>query len=370
MNGRLPLERRQWALPVLGAVVLLVWLLAGWSLPQQALLSYLLAYVFWTGLTLGSLALVMVHALTGGAWGESIRPQLLAAARTLPLQALLVLPILFGMRILYPWTQPEVLAGDAQLRAQAWYLDGSFFVIRTIVWFVLWLGMWLALERRLADPARLPHLQRLAGPGLIVYSLTMSLAATDWVMSLLPHWHSSIFGMLVVTGQMLAAAALATWIATRRARAEPAPPGLLCDLGNLLLMFVLAWTYLAFMQYLTVWIADLPAETNWYIPRTLTTWRWLAWFLIAFQFVVPFAILLSQRAKRAARWLGAVAAMLLVASVAHALWLVVPNFRPQGFAIRWTDPLAVLGIGMLWVFLYAGQLRAVPQTPWPSPPQL
>lgn len=341
-----------------GVCLLLLCLLLGRDSPQQALASYLFAFVFFTGLSLGSLALVLVHVLTGGAWGERLRPQLCAAAGVLPLQALLVLPLLIGLRALYPWASAEAHTRDALLRAQSWYLDPGFFIWRTLVYFALWLALWALTGRALANPARRAALPRLAAGGLIVYALSTLLAATDWVMSLMPHWHSSTFGMMVATGWMLAAAALAVLraVSARDAAALPAP-GLLSDLGNLLLVLVLAWSYLAFMQYLTVWIADQPAETSWYIPRTLTSWRLLAWFLIAFHFAVPFAVLLSRRAKRRSQWLGTIAAMLLIANLADALWLTVPDFREHGFALRWTDLLAAAGIGALWCSVYLGTRR-------------
>src|SRR6185312_1398374 len=156
-----------------------------------------------------------------------------------------------------------------------------------------------------------------------------------------------------------AAAALAVLAALGAESAgNPEAPRLLQDLGNLLLMFVLGWSYLAFMQYLTIWIADLPAENVWYIPRTLTSWRWLAWFLIAFHFLVPFVTLLFLRAKRSRAWLGAIAGMLLAANLADAWWLVAPNFHPAGVAVHWTDLCAPVGIGGLWLCVYLGQLRA------------
>ena len=344
-----------------GVCLLLLCLLVGWGSPQQTLASYLFAFVFFTGLSLGSLALVLVHVLTGGAWGDRLRPQLWAAASALPLQALLVLPLLIGLRALYPWAGVGPHTHDTLLRAQSWYLDPGFFIWRTIIYFALWLALWALTGRALANPARRASLPRLAAGGLIVYALSTLLAATDWVMSLMPHWHSSTFGMMVATGWMLAAAALAVLRATsaRDGAALPAT-SVLHDLGNLLLMFVLAWSYLAFMQYLTVWIADQPAEISWYIPRTLTSWRVLAWFLIAFHFAVPFAVLLSRRAKRRRQWLGTIAAMLLVASLADALWLTVPDFREQGFAMRWTDLLAAAGIGALWCSIYLGTPRPRP----------
>jgi len=349
VRGRLP------ALTV-ATLALLGCLLLGWGAPRQALLSYLFAFLFFTGLSVGSLALAMVHVLTGGAWGFYIRPYLLAAARALPLQAVIVLPLLIGVRVLYPWASPELLAHDAVLRAQSWYLDPYFFIGRTIVYFAVWLAFLASFERRIEDPRLLP---RVAAPGLIVYALTATLAAVDWVMSLLPHWHSTVFGMTIATGWMLAAAALATLCAMAPGRSNDTQlPRLSHDLGNLLLMFVLVWSYLAFMQYLTVWIADLPAETVWYIPRTLTTWRLLAWFLIAFHFAVPFTVLLSRRAKRRRTWLAWIAALLLIANLVDALWLVAPDQHPQGLALHWTDLLAPLGLGALWLRVFIGRAPA------------
>jgi hypothetical protein len=377
MSAWLPRSRLQWITLLIGVFAVLACVLLGRSGPQQTLLSYLFAFLFYTGLSVGSLAVLMVYQVTGGAWGDYIRPQLLAAARILPLQAILVLPMLLSLRVLYPWARADALASDSLLRAQSWYLDSTFFVARTIVYFVLWLTLVALVARRSEDPNRRATPTGLAAAGLIVYALTTLLAATDWAMSLLPHWHSSTFGMMVATGWMLAAASLAILCAMLEPkstearspalprRTQPPQPPPLHDLGNLLLMFVLAWSYLAFMQYLTIWIADQPVETAWYLPRTLTSWRWLAWFLIAFHFAVPFAVLLSRRAKHRSSWLAGVAALLLLANLADALWLIVPNFRARGFTLRWTDLWAPLGMGALWLCVYLGQLRS---TRWPDAP--
>ena len=356
MSGWLPRGRAQW-IAALSGLLLLGCLLVGFAPAQQRLLSYLFAFLFFTGISIGSLALIMVHMLSGGAWGELLRHPLLAAARALPLQALLVIPILVGLPTLYPWAHPGASAHDPLLRDQSWYLAPTFFVVRTIVYFGLWIALLWMIGASAREPGRTRALPRIASVGLIVYALSSLFAATDWAMSLLPHWHSSTFGLMVATGWMLAAAALAILCASGWSSARLATPDLLHDLGNLLLMFVLAWSYLAFMQYLTVWIADLPAETAWYIPRTLTSWRALAIFLIAFHFAVPFAVLLSRRAKRRALWLAGIAALLVVANLADAFWLVIPTFHPSGFAIRASDLLAPLGMGALWCSIYFGQLR-------------
>jgi hypothetical protein len=361
MNAWLPRTLWQWLALLIGVGALIACLLLGLSLEsKQALLSYLFAFFFFTGLSIGSLALLMIHAITGGAWGDGIRPPLLAAARLLPLMALAAIPLLACLHVLYGWSAPVTLAHGIQARHQTWYLDPTFFVIRTIVYFVLWIGWLIAFSRNMGNRE---HARRIAAPGLIVFGLTSLLAATDWAVSLTPHWHSSIFGIMVGTGWLLGACALATAVACwPRNGSELLAPGVLHDLGNLLLMFVLAWSYLAFMQYLTIWIADLPDENAWYIPRTLTSWRYLAWFLIAFNFALPFAALLSRAAKRNHTWLRTIAVMLVIANLADTFWLVVPSFRAGGFALRWTDLCAPVGIGALWWCGWMGQLRVARRT--------
>ena len=356
MNAWLPHTRWQWLALVIGVLALIACLLLGlFRDPQQTLLSYLFAFFFFTGLSVGSLALLMVHTLTGGAWGWYIRAPLLAAARALPLMAVAVIPILVCLHTLYIWSQPAALAHDPLLREQSWYLATTFFVIRSAAYFALWIGWLVVFTRSLDDPLRAP---RWAASGLVVYALTSLTASVDWVVSLTPHWHSSTFGMMVGTGWILAAMALAIAVATRAHDPDDTATSALHDLGGLLMALVLAWSYLAFMQYLTIWIADLPDETAWYIPRTLTSWRWLAWFLIAFHFLIPFVLLLSRGAKRRRLWMRNVAVTLVIANLADAFWLVVPSFRAHGFALRWSDLFAPLGLGALWGCAYVGQLRA------------
>ncbi len=345
----MPRGRVEWSAAFAGVVAFLLFAWLAAKSPQQGMLSYLFAFVFFTGLAIGALALVMVHALTGGAWGDALRPQWMAAARTLPLQLLFAVPILTQIGVLYCWDHADALAADPLLRAQGWYLNAPFFIARTLSYFVVWLALLLLLVR---------GFWRVAAVGLIVYALSALLASTDWVMSLIPHWHSSIFGMMVATGCMMAAASLGILhLMASSAGAAGAAPRLLGDLGNLLLTFVLAWWYLAFMQYLTIWVADLPAETVWYIPRTLTSWRWLAWAGIIGNFALPFLLLLVRRVKRNRFGLGAIAAALLLGNLADALWLVVPSFRSGGFDLRWTDLLALVGMGGLWLCVYWGQFR-------------
>jgi hypothetical protein len=341
----------QWLALVIGLAALAACVLLGLARePRQAMLSWLYSFFFFTGVSAGSLALLMTHSLTGGAWGHCIRAPLLAAARLLPLLAVAAIPFLVETHVLYPWSAPDLRAP-----AQGWYLAQMSFIVRTVVYFAVWIGCLAAFTRNMDDRV---IARRVAAPGLILFALTSYLAATDWAMSLTPHWHSSVFGMMVGTGWMLVACAFATAMAAwRSGESLLATPEVLHDLGNLLLMFVLAWSYLAFMQYLTIWIADLPDENAWYLPRTLTSWRYLAWFLIAFNFALPFAMLLSRAAKRRRAWLRAIALVLVIANLADAFWLIVPGLRPAGFSLRWTDLCAPLGLGGVWWCGYLGQLR-------------
>jgi hypothetical protein len=328
---------------VLGAASLVGCALIAIHAPEQAARSYLAAYLFFLTPALGGIALLMIHALTGGEWGMDLRPALLAASRVLPVLAVLFLPVLLSARGLYPWAAPGAQPPDAlgpQFARQEWYLNLPFFVARAVGCFVVWMWVARGLRRRLLVPGSGVGLSRFAALGLIVYLLSVTIAATDWVMSLTPAWHSSIFGLLIGTGQVLAAAALAVGTA---ARTHPlARPR---DLGTLLLALVLAWAYLSFMDYLTAWSADLPGETVWYLPRTRTTWQWLAALLILCQIIVPFALLLSPQVRRSRPWLRAVAGLLLFSQALYALWLVLPGFRPHGLSLHWTDALAWVGIG-------------------------
>ncbi len=334
----------------------------GWHCPARSALSYLFAFIFFTGLAVGSLALLLVHGLTGGQWWQYLRGPLFAAARTLPLQAVLALPLLGAIHLLYPWARADTLTTDPLLRQQLWYLNPEFFVIRTIVYFVLWLT-WLYAWTRRARCTSPGGGAGLAAGGLIVFALSTLFAATDWIVSLSPHWHSSVFGMLLATGWMLSAAAWAVLcvVGGDSGIRSTLEPQLSRDLGNLLLMFVLAWGYLAYMQYLTVWIADQPDESVWYLPRTRTSWQLLAATLVAGQFLLPFILLLSRRVKRSPAWLAAVAALLCSSAAANAFWLTVPSVASSGVSITPVDALLLLGIGALWLGVYRGQFLAEPR---------
>ncbi|HKW79991.1 MAG TPA: hypothetical protein VJQ49_03180 [Casimicrobiaceae bacterium] len=349
-------RRRLWLAGAIGAVLLAV---DAFIDPRSLLFSYLFVWWFLLGIPLGSMAILMVHNMSGGAWGERIRPALEAALRLLPAMFVLSIPLWFGLAELYPWARPAEVEASALLQDKAWYLDPSFFFVRAVVYFVVWLVLarllrkWSFARAADGDSAAAKRLRAISALGLLAYSLTVTLAAVDWIMSLFPQWYSTTFGLLVGIGQALCAFAFATTCAAWGHReADPRTASVFQDLGNLLLMFVMTWAYLAFTQYLITWAEDLPKEIVWYLPRVLTSWRWIAIALVVFHFALPFLVLLSRRAKRAPRALGALAAMLVVAHLVDAYWLVMPALRPAGFALGWSDLFAVLALGGVWLALF------------------
>jgi hypothetical protein len=319
----------------------------------QLLHSWLAAWLFFLGLSLGSMGALMMHHLTGGGWSEAVHRYFAAALAPLPLLALLFVPIAAATGQIFPWASAPVRATDWVGKAKAAYLTDGFFVARAIVLLLAWLAVAALLRRYRARPQ---PLVALSAVGLIVYFLTMTVAAVDWIGSLEPHWSSTALGMVVTVGQGLGAFALAVGCATRPLQGARPSPARCGDLGNLLLAFVMTWMYLAFVQYLVTWAEDLPRETVWYLPRLETGWRWLALAVIAAQFALPFSLLLFRRLTRDARTLGAIALLLLAGNWLNAEWLVLPSLAHARAALHWTDGAVTVGIGGAWLYVF---LRAL-----------
>lgn len=332
----------------------------------QFLRSYLFGYLSWLGIVLGSLAIWMIHQLTGGEWGYVLQRPLEAASRTLPWLAVLFLPIALGLAWIYPWLgESHELHGP-----KAQYLNMPFFLVRTAIYFVLWIGLvlWLghcsATHDRTGDPAAPTRANQISGPGLVIYGLTFTFAAIDWIMSLEPEWYSSIFGALIATAEMLPALALAiiiaSWRMPDRALAEIATPDVWNDLGNLLLAFVMLWTYMSLSQFLIIWSGNLPEEITWYLHRTEGGWQWLALLLGIAYFAMPFVVLLSRGMKRDPRRLRYVAMVLVAMHFLNHFWMIKPSFSPGEFSLHWMDVLTWATLGCGWLVLYLRELQARP----------
>jgi len=335
--------------------------------PGQFIESYLLAYMWCLGATLGCLALGMVHQLSGGAWGVLIRRPIGAAARVLPVLTVLFVPIILGMRHLYPWTHADLVAADPVLQHKQLYLNTPFFLIRAAIYFFTWNALSLALNRyalqqdETGDPHIARKMQMVSGGGLVAYGLTITFASFDWLMSTDPHWFSTIYGMLIMGGQGLMAMAfligVIVWLSRRPPLDRVVVPVHLHDLGNLMLAFVMLWAYFSFSQWLIIWAGNLPEEISWYLPRVQTSWRAIGLVLIVFHFSLPFVLLLSRVIKRHAEMLVRVAAAILVARAIDLWWLIAPEFHPAGVHVSWLDVVVPIALGALWLACFSWQLR-------------
>ena len=357
-------QRRLLTVGIAGGLISVVGL---WTNPAQFFQSYLVAYMFVLGVTLGCLALGMVHQLSGGAWGVVIRRPIGAASRVLPVLTVLFLPLVFGMSHLYEWTHADVVAGDEVLQHKQLYLNVPFFLIRAVLYFLVWNGLsfflnaWSLEQDRTGDPAIARRMQLLSAGGLMGYGLTVTFASFDWLMSLEPHWFSTIYGVLIIGGQGLSALAfliiVSAWLSRRPPLQGIIVPAHFHDLGNLMLAFVMLWAYFAFSQYLIIWSGNLPEEIAWYLHRLQTGWRAVGALLVVLHFVAPFGLLLSRAIKRQANLLVKVAYLILVLRVVDLYWLVAPEFHRDGVAVSWLDLVLPFSLSALWLGCFVWQLR-------------
>jgi hypothetical protein len=403
MNGRVP--RPVGIALAVGVIALFPSLLRLASSPEGFFRSWLPACLFWIGIPLGSMAWLMIHRLTGGGWGVFARPVLAAGAGVLPVNLLLFLPLAFGLGSLYGWAGPDRAAELAG--GKAVWLRPGFFLAREALVFLLWLGLaWvLGIWSGAATP-KLPLPQGEGGGegikngfssfenenressssfgigrnkssldsphpnplpegegiksalGLIVYGLTVTVFAIDWVMALEPRWSSANIGFLAAVSPLLMALAFGTaalcLLAPERPSADSAAR--FGDLGGLLLAFVLLWSYLAFEQYLTIWSENLPDQAIWYVRRNADGWRGWSWMLALVAGALPFCLLLSRKLKRDPRRLVLAAGLILAGGLLDTYWQVMPGFYPKPGDLSVLDGLPLIGIGGLWIAAYLWRL--------------
>jgi hypothetical protein len=357
--------------------------------------AYLIAYLFWLSIPLGSLALMMVHHQSGGAWGMVIRRIFEASTRTLPALALLFLPIVLGMGYLFPWTHADHVANDQILQHKSLYLNTPFFLVRALIYFACWIGVATVLNNwsRRQDEGDLGATRRMqvfSGAGILLYGLTVTFASVDWVMSINPHWFSTMLGFLTMGGHGLSALAFTIIVATILWRREPMDhvfhAGHFHDLGKLMLAFVMLWAYFNFSQYLIIYSGNLVEEIPYYVYRTTHGWQYVALVLVVFHFAAPFALLLSRDLKRSANRLVLVAMAILLMRLLDFFFLISPDFMPDGvnmhllpaaepgeqphsshLFVHWLDLAAPLAIGGVWIWFFLTQLAQRPLLPVRDP---
>jgi hypothetical protein len=356
---------------VLGVAGLGAWFAAYNQDQQLAWGSYLFGFVLWSVVSLGCLALVILQNLTKGRWGHALVRFWEAGALMLPYLLVVALPMfLVGYKYVYPWADPEKVAADHALQAKQFVMTPGFTLARVVFVFVVWMTILLVLRSlsRKQDETGNAMLARkrvnVAGPSAVFFVLTVTLAATDWVMSLEPHWYSTIFGLLFTVGAALTAMSLGTaYLATVRER-EPYNDALYDrqwrDLGNLLLTLTILWAYMSFSQFLIIWSGNLPEEIGYYVKRQEGIWSNVGAVLVFLHFLVPFFIFLSSLVKTRPQMLRFAALYLLAVHFVDVMWMVLPSLGREGGAVHWADFAAAAGIGGLWI---AGMATALAKTP-------
>lgn len=350
-----PWSRIPWIGGAVGIVGLLASLALASSDPKQFYFSWLVAFLFFLGLALGCLYFVLIHYATQAGWGVVVRRIAENFAATLPVFILLFVPILFGMQQLFPWSVPGAGEKDAMLAAKAPYLNASFFYLRAVVCFVCWsliatyYARSSAAQDRTGDLSISRRLRKLSGPAIIVLALTQTIASIDWIMSLEPHWYSTIFGVYFFAGSIMACTALLAIVAVAMQRAgflrDVVTREHLHDLGKLLFTFMVFWTYIAFSQFFLIWYANIPEETIWYKIRLDGSWKPVSAFLALGHFVIPFFFLMSRHIKRGAATLVVGASWMIAMHLLDVYWLVMPALHEHGLSIRLLDLTTFLAVG-------------------------
>lgn len=377
------LSALRWPALGVGLLALLACAAGGFFDRPHFFRAYLWAYLFWLGIALGSLSIAMVHNLTGGRWGLLTRRVNESASLTLPLLAVLFLPLLLGLPELYPWARPADVAREHTLQHRAGFFPPWMFILRAAIYFAIWHALAFSLSRwsLQADyhPTRLVlhRLQKWSALGLVIYLLTMTHASIDWALSRDIEFYSTTYGLIVTLGQTLSGVAFALLILAallqRPPLAELRDNHVLIDLGNILLTLVILWAYVSFFQLLVIWMGNTREDNTWYTQRGMgnppSIWHWVGLFLIVVHFAVPFFVLLFRGAKRNLAALTTLAAIVLAAHLVEQIWLVVPSGATRGprFDMSWMDLLAPIGIGGVWLSAFLGLLTCRPLVARPTP---
>lgn len=371
------LRRKAWIAAAIGLIASGVGLLVA---PTQFYRSYLVAWLFWLGIALGCFALGLLHQLTRGEWGLMVRRVLGAATRTLPILLLLFIPVFIGLKEIYVWARPEAVAHDELIQAKTWFLNPTGWALRSIGYFAIWIFFAWVLNHlskkqdTLSSGKLFRRMQAFAAPGLLLYVMAATFASVDWLMSLDPHWYSSIFPISFVGGHAVSALAFLVPVALWLGRYEPMSKLFRArhfhDYGKLMLAFVMLWTYFQLSQLIIIWSGNLPEEVTYYLTRLEGGWKWITIGLVLGHFALPFVLLLSRDIKRDARKLAVVALVLLVMRWVDLYWQAAPAFvhgGDGGLHLHWLDLATLLAVGGVWMAFFLGELAKRPLLPAHEP---
>jgi len=364
------MERVQRSALFVGLLALVISLIGLFVDAQHFWQSYLFAYIFWAGLTLGCLGIFFLHNVVGGNWGVAIRRLVESGLQTLPLILLFTIPLFFALGTLYKWTDAGYRAEHFATGHKAAYLNPAWFIIRTLLYFAIWLFSGLRILKmanehdRTGDPALFKRIKGRSAPALLVFVLTTTLAFIDWIMSLEPDWYSTIYGWMFTVGQVLLTFSFLVAVLVILSKREPFASFLTRqhyhDLGNLMLAFTMLWAYMSFAQFLIIWAENLPDEIPWYVRRFSGGWGYLAWTISIFMFFVPFFLLLLRFVKKNPTRLRTLAIWIIIMRALDVFWIVAPAWRQRGLEVYWTDLVALIGLGGIWLAYFIKTLKARP----------
>ena len=362
---------------VIGLIFAAISLVLAFVRPDEFFRAYLLGYMCWLGVTLGSMAILMIRHLTGGGWGMVIRRILGAAMRCLPLMAVLFVPILFGLPKLYVWARPLDSVANQHLRDHLQdlaksYLNVHGFIIRAVLYLGIWnllsflLTKWSKEQDNPSSRDNTARFKAVSGPGLILYAFTISFAAIDWIMSIDPSWISTIYGLLILIGELLSAMCFAVVVerilVEYKPMSEMLKPDFVHDHGKWMLTFIMVWAYFSFSQWLIIWAGNLPAEITFYLKRLSNGWGSIGLFLVLFHFAIPFALLLSRPFKRDIRKLVWLAVWMMLMRYLDLFWIIEPNFSTT-LTVTIADIVVPIAIGGVWLWYFFRNLAALPLLP-------
>ncbi|RLE25998.1 MAG: quinol:cytochrome C oxidoreductase [Acidobacteria bacterium] len=339
--------------------------------------TYLVSFAYFLSLALGALFFVLLQHLTHAGWSVVVRRLAEALSVNVILMAVLVIPVLLNMEHLYHWAHPGAADHDAILAGKTPFLNPQFFTIRLVVYFAIWsLLAWFFFSNSrkqdsTADPKFTRRMEALSAPGMILFALSLNFAAFDLLMSVNPHWFSTIFGVYFFAGSVVVIMATLVILAAylqRQGRLQ----GIVTvehyhDLGKLLFGFVVFWAYIAFSQYMLYWYGNIPEETVWYLTRQTGNWTGISVALLFGHFVIPFLALVSRFPKRRPRLLVLAALWMLAMHWLDLYYLVGPEFHPEGASIGLMDILCFLGMGGLFFLVLAWRLRKIALVPVGDP---
>jgi hypothetical protein len=366
---------------IAGAIFAVIAIVLAVTRPDEFYPAYLLGFMDWLGIALGSMAIIMIRHLTGGGWGVVIRRIQGAAMRTLPGLSILFIPVVIAVYQgrMYPWAMSLASVTDAHIHKHLVehanirsYLNPGGFLIRAVIYFAIWnllsflLSKWSKEGDSPSSPDNTGKFKAVSGPGLILYGFTISFAAIDWVMSLDPSWISTIFGLVILIGEVLAAMCFAVFVERilydYKPMSDMLKPDFVHDHGKWMLAFIMVWAYFNFSQWLIIWAGNLPTEITFYMRRLHGGWEGVGLFLVLFHFAIPFAILLSRPFKRNIRKLVWLAVWMLFMHWVDLMWIIEPNFS-QTFRITIADIVVAVAIGCLWMGYFFRNLSALPLLP-------